>query len=252
MRGPVRAELIAVILAVSIGPVAAWAPGTRIRMVEDAVRLMPASLRIAFERQRETLLRGALAPMTDEDGPAHRPPWAGGSLDLTLAHEAEALEQALARPDSFAALARRFGLLAHYVADAGFPPTAGGDGDAARYAHFAGFCDSRRERFPIVFYGHDDPALGRGDWRAFALRVLGDGRRDDAELARAYAAAGDLPDPAAFDDRSVPFAVGSLAYSRTITDIVRAWLSAWERAGGDLGRTPYLESEGSVSEPRRP
>ena len=37
----------------------------------------------------------------------------------------------------------------------------------------------------------------------------------------------------------LPFAVGSLAYSRGITNIVRVWLSVWQRAGGDMGRIPY-------------
>jgi hypothetical protein len=66
-------------------------------------------------------------------------------------------------------------------------------------------------------------------------------RDEDRELARAYSLAGDPPSPAAFDDRSIPFAVGSLAYSHTVTDIVRAWLAAWRLGGGDVGRTPYLE-----------
>ena len=39
---------------------------------------------------------------------------------------------------------------------------------------------------------------------------------------------------------SVPFAVGSLSYSHSVNDIVRAWLITWNAAGGDMGRTPYL------------
>ena len=42
-----------------------------------------------------------------------------------------------------------------------------------------------------------------------------------------------------FDDRSVPFAIGSLSYSRSINDVVRVWLTVWENAGGDMGYTPY-------------
>jgi hypothetical protein len=92
----------------------------------------------------------------------------------------------------------------------------------------------------VVFYGHDSAELASGDFRAYALSVMKRARGEDRQLARAYAAAGDPPNPAAFDDRSVPFAVGSLSYSRTFTDIVRVWLAAWEHASGDMGRTPYL------------
>ena len=54
--------------------------------------------------------------------------------------------------------------------------------------------------------------------------------------------------PSAFDDRSVPFAIGSLSYSRTVTYIVRAWLAAWDGAHGDLGRTPYMRPSDTDSD----
>lgn len=238
MRRVGRAGLIAASLALPIGAAFAWAPQTRVKMIDEAVRLMPASLRIALEAHREPLLRGMLEPLLDEDAPRHRPPWAGGSLDAAVAEEAAALEQVLGRPGPFNDLARQFGVLAHYVADAGFPPGAGAVDDE-RYRHFGEFCESRRERFPLVFYGHDDERLARGAFGEFALHVLGRAREDDVLLAAAYAAAGNPPAPAAFDDRSIPFAIGSLAYSRSINDIVKTWLAAWEHAAGDLGRTPY-------------
>jgi hypothetical protein len=64
-------------------------------------------------------------------------------------------------------------------------------------------------------------------------------RTEDANLARAYAEAPSWTDAASFDDRSVPFAVASLSYSRTVTDIVQAWFAAWRDCHGDLAGTPY-------------
>ena len=222
-------------------PAAAWAPETRIRMVDEAVRFMPGSLRRALESNREPLLRGMLEPMKQEDGPEHRPPWAEGSLNLSLERAAQDLLATLAEQTPFDEIAAHFGTVAHYVLDAGFPPgMSDGDG-AARFTHFAEFCESRRERFPLVFYGHDDPALENHDYRAFGVSVMTRAMIEDRELSRAYVAAGDPPDPSAFDDRSVPFAVGSLCYSRNVTDIVRIWLAVWNQAGGDMGRTPYSE-----------
>ena len=72
---------------------------------------------------------------------------------------------------------------------------------------------------------------------------MAEARAEDTELARAYAAAGNPPAAAAFDDRSVPFAVASLSYSRTVTRVVRVWIRAWRDASGDVSRTPYLETE---------
>ena len=244
-----KGALVTALGALAVAPAAAWAPETRVAMIDDAVRLMPASLRLALEHHREALLGGMLTPALREDASEHRPPWAEGTLDTSLEHEAQALLELLSHESPFTAIAREFGGLAHYVADTSFPPGATRGDGARRYAHFSAFCESRRPRFPLVFYGHADAQLARSDWAGFARANLESASRDDAQLSRAYAAAGDPPDPAAFDDRSVPFAVGSLSYSQSVTRIVRVWLALWERAGGDVGRTPYLGAQPAAAGP---
>ncbi len=239
MNGPLQRLAVPLALALGLSPVLAWAPETRVRMIDEAVRFMPAALRSALESHRRDVLRGMLTPLAREDAPEHRPPWSAGGLDDTLEREAHGLLEILAQPTPFREIARHFGSLAHYVADVGFPPGASRGDGASRYGHFASFCEDRRERFALVFYGHDDEALAADDYRAFALQELQRADRDDRQLGRAYAAAGDPPDPAAFDDRSLPFAVGSLSYSHSITNIVRIWLHIWNRSDGDMGQTPY-------------
>jgi hypothetical protein len=229
-------------------PSPAWAPETRVRMTDEAVRFMPATLRLALETHREALLRGMLEPQIREDEPEHRPSWCGGTLERQIDIEARALANMLKTPRPFSEIARAFGSLAHYVLDAGFPPGAGNPSDPKRYAHFAEFCEDRRAKFPLVFYGHQEPALKPDEFLGFAGEIAGRAREEDRELARAYAAAGDPPSPSAFDDRSVPFAIGSLCYSRSVTDLVRTWLSVWEHAGGDMGRTPYKQPNSDPSQ----
>ena len=219
--------VLAAILTLHVSPAAAWEPETRVRMVDEAVRLMPASLRKALESHRQYLLRGMLAPMVAEDGAPHQPPWVQRVIRWTSA--------------ALKLCKWACGAYVYCLSDA-FIDTGGFD---ERYYQFSLFCEDRRERFPLVFYGHADDALAGGDWRRFALRELERSKRDDVELARAYAAAGNPPNPAAFSDRSVPFAVGSLAYSRSITNIVRVWLNIWQRANGDMGRTPYWQPSDS-------
>lgn len=222
-------------------PSRAWVPETRRAIALDALKLMPASLRTVLERNREPLLRGMLEPMTSESGPSHRPASEGGTLESEIRDAAEAVAAAVDARAPFSEVAKRFGLLAHRVSDAAFPPNAAGRAGAGHYAHFRSFAESRREKFPLVFYGHDDPALERGDFDAFAAGVVAEARREDANLARAYAAAGSPPQPSAFDDRSIPFAIASLSYSRAVTYVTRAWIAAWSKAHGDLGYTPYLK-----------
>jgi len=230
---------MAALLVASVSPARAWTAATRVAMVEDAVKLMPPTLRKVLEKRRNDLLRGMLEPMTLEDSPLHRPPWDGGALPNTVKAAAKDLVSGAETRVSFHDLARRFGVLAHFVADAGFPPAASGADGASRYAHFAGLCETRRPRFPLVFYGHRDDALSLDDFEAFTMQILGRARAEDANLARAYGQARGFDDAAAFDDRSVPFAIASLSYSRSVTDIVQAWLAAWQACHGDLGGTPY-------------
>ncbi len=127
------------------------------------------------------------------------------------------------------------------MADAGFPPLAAGEDGAGHYTHFARFVEQRMERFPLVFYGHGNFPEESLDRAGYIRQVLARSTGNDLKIAAVYARAGDPPAAAFFDDRSVPFAVGSLSYSRTVNDIVRIWLDAWNRAHGDLGRTPYLK-----------
>ena len=186
-------------------------------------------------------MRGALTPLTQENDADHRPPWNEGSLDARFLREVKTLLSMLKKPTAFKPIAEQFGVVAHFVADAGFPPgMAQADGDS-HYRHFVEFCESRREKFPLVFYGHEEPDLDRHDYDAWILATMRRSMHEDRALAAAYAAAGDPPRASAFDDRSIPFALGSLSYSHTVTDIVRVWIAIWTEAGGDTGRTPYKQ-----------
>ncbi len=45
----------------------------------------------------------------------------------------------------------------------------------------------------------------------------------------------------ALDERSIPFGIASLSYSRAVSDIVLVWHSLWASVDGDLSGTPYLD-----------
>jgi len=238
---PLRRRWLAVILLIyTVSQAYAWAPQTRVRMTDEAVRFMPPSLRLALESHRTELLRGMLNPMQTEDAAEHRAT-ANGTLDASVAAEAAKLSEMLQEQTPFSRIAEQFGTLAHYVLDTGFPPGVSDDGED-RYRHFAEFCEDRRERFPLVFYGHDNEALAKQDYRGYALAVIERSRQSDRQLAYAYEQHAEHAHASAFDDRSIPFAVGSLSYSRSVNDVVRVWLTVWENARGDMGRTPYRDA----------
>lgn len=240
---------VLILLVYGVTQLHAWAPETRVRMTDEAIRFMPPSLRLALEKHRTELLRGVLDPMKNEDGITHRAT-AGGTLDESVEIEAAKLLTMLREKTPFARIAEQFGTLAHYVLDSGFPPGVSDGGDE-RYHHFSRFCEDRRERFPLVFYGHEDKRLAEQDYRGYAREVIERSRESDRQLAFAYERFAAHGHASAFDDRSVPFAVGSLSYSHSVNDVVRVWLTVWENAPGDMGRTPYRNTS-DENEPGRP
>jgi hypothetical protein len=231
--------VIVFVLLASVAPARSWTASTRIVMIDDAIKLMPPSLRKVLERRRSDVVRGMLEPLTQEDTLPHRPPWEHGTLEPTVDAAVRDLVSGVETRVSFHDVARRFGVLAHFVADAGFPPGAAGPPGASHYAHFAAFCEGRRARFPLVYYGSAQDAMSITDFQAFTLGILERARAEDSTLGRAYAQAGGAVDGPAFDDRSVPFAIASLSYSHSVTDIAQAWLAAWRECHGDFGGTPY-------------
>ena len=68
-------------------------------------------------------------------------------------------------------------------------------------------------------------------------RVLGPGDLDD--VVGSFRLFDETGDPSYLDERSVPFGVASLAFSRTVTDTARVWLQSWRQAHGDLTGLPY-------------
>jgi hypothetical protein len=80
LPGALALALALVLVAIAAAPCAeAFPPETRLRIVDEAIRLMPASLRLALENHREEVRRGALEPLAEEDGPEHRPPRDAGA-----------------------------------------------------------------------------------------------------------------------------------------------------------------------------
>ena len=163
-------------------------PGSR--MVDDAMRLMPPSLRLVLERHRAGRGARRSSPSRTRTTAAHLAPDNAGTLDRSVASAADDLVRSIEGAQPFRQIAHRFGLLAHFVAGRRVPAwRRRARRSASRYAHFARFCESRRARFPLVFYGHDDPDLAHGDFEAFARAVSSRGRAARTKRSpRAYAA----------------------------------------------------------------
>jgi len=242
-RGRVLSVVTPLLLLAGIGGAQCWTGGARTRILRDAVRLMPLSLRTVMEANERELLAGMIEPMAAEDQPEHWQHPAGdyGSAAAQAQREATRLIGAVDEHEPLRAVVRRFGTLAHWVEDVNNPlHTADRDGALSLYyADYQRFLEQQLDRFPLAFHGYRSARLASDGPRAYLLESAERSRQYAAAVRRGYGADGRRLSAQAFDERSLPFGVGSLSFSHAVNDIVRVWLWAWEASHGDVSGTPY-------------
>jgi hypothetical protein len=235
--------LATLLLWVPAGPAFAWTDPSRVQIADEALRLLPSSLRELLGDRRSALVAALVAPGSTEDRPEHwqHPEGAYGTAALRAESEARALIAAVDAHEPIAAIVARFGRLAHWVADVNDPlHAADRDPRLARYyVDYQEYLESQIPRFRLVFLGYRSEVLSRSGPRAFLLLSAGRSREYARAVRRAYSPEGVRVSPQAFDERSLAFGVGSLAYSNAVNDVVRVWLWAWEACHGDTAGTPF-------------
>ncbi|MGH9870176.1 MAG: hypothetical protein ACREAA_18695 [Candidatus Polarisedimenticolia bacterium] len=252
-----RALPIAVVLLLGAGPpaadsVLAWTKGTDERVVREALRLMPESMRSVLTPHLDELVAGTREAAAEEPSSVHAqnpqqtPPSSGSRLEDLVPKAVAAIDQ----HKPFAEVARLLGRIAHYAGDLNNPlQVAADDPDESRYAaQYSVYVEQNLKKYPLVFYGWEDQSLdpsrtAREGLRAFAEATASRARASYAPIRAAYATDGPkskVPLARRFDERSLPFGVGSLSWSRTVTDTARLWRHVWKHAHGDMAGTPYV------------
>jgi hypothetical protein len=225
-------------------PACGWPDRIQRQALSQATRLMPDSLRRILRRHRRAVNAGARQARRTAEA-------AGGAHAQGLAQQdgaarrlAESMARVTALIDAHASMkeiAREMGIASHFVADLSNPfRTAPRDEAASSYAgRFADYMDENLPRLRIVFEGYTDPLLEAGEYIAFGHHLADRSRSYLDELVGSFRRFDDTGDPLWVDERSVPFGVASLSFSRTVTDTARVWLQSWRRAHGDLTGLPY-------------
>src|SRR5262245_8010768 len=190
-------------------PAAAWSDATRERMSQDVSRLLPTALAKQVTRNQKSWLEGW------RDAPA------AGTDGTALETRVEAARASLKKGEGGKAFVRRIGSGCRVVADANDP--LGGAAAAQMHAQgrakdFDRYAQSVRGRAPVVFAGWADGSALLANLPAFGTRVRDRASADLDPLKRAYDADGRPDASKRFDDRSVPFAIASLSWSRAVSD----------------------------------
>ncbi len=248
VRPPWRIHRVLTLWLILIGcaglsPAFGWTDHSRANLLRQATRLMPESLRQVMQAYQKELLAGMLSPGSSEDQPEHwqHPRGDYGSAARQAEEEARALVAAVDRRESLSQVSRRFGVLAHWVADVNDPlHTADLDPNLKNYYRdYQSYVQESMPQFRLVFLGYRSDTLTQHGPGLYLLSSS-ERSRDYAEsIRRSYHPDGTRISREAFDVRSLDFGVGSLSYSNAVNDIMRVWLWAWESCHGDITNTPY-------------
>ena len=230
-------------------PDCGWTAAAEEQALLQATAMMPDGLRRILQRNRRSLRDGmrdaraaaARTPLDHRQGPA--------ALEGTAARLAAStgrITDLLDRRAPMRQVARELGAAAHWVADLSNPfrGVPAGAAEDVYGPRFAIYIEEKLPRLRVVFEGYSDPLLEAGDVEAFGRHLADQSRSYLDDLLGAYRRF-DNGERAAFDERSVPFGVAALTYSRTVTDTARIWLAAWRAAHGDLAGLPYPLHDGA-------
>jgi hypothetical protein len=226
------------ILVLGVSPRAfAWSDATRLRMVKDALKVTPPALDAVLDHYRRELERGMLDPSKHEGEEVHYQNDDGGGLAAAAAarksQEAVALLSEKGRLKRFAF---EMGTLAHLASDVSFPLNAS-DADPREPLYreaYRAYLETVLDKIPFVLDETPAPALDRGDVEGYLRERAKRAGRGYASIGPAFKDDGTPRSPDALDERSVPFGLGSLAYSQAVNDIARLWAVVWQKGGGDM------------------
>ncbi len=229
-------------VGVGLAPSAAhaWTEKTQKLIAEHAMSIAPPDLRRQIDRNLAAYRDGAEAPggISRTCGQESRPE---AELEQRVQAETQRAIEAIRAHRPFRDIVYRLGVLSHYVADVNNPLCAA-DTDPREGQYFNDYLryvERAQERYSLVFYGEGRELSGAEGVTPLLDRTLARGRRLYPTIGREYRRVGGPPGTEKFDDRSVAFAVGSLALSHAVSDVGAVLRYVWlEAGGGDTRQLP--------------
>ncbi|MEE8367068.1 MAG: hypothetical protein V3S30_02005, partial [Thermoanaerobaculia bacterium] len=106
------------------------------------------------------------------------------------------------------------------------------DQEPRYYADFLTYLETAYPRFSVVFYPMPDELRTSTDLPKMVADTLHRGRSMYPMIGREYQRIGGFNGTRLFDDRSTAFGIGSVAFSRAVSDIATVLRYVWIRSGG--------------------
>lgn len=236
---PIRLGLLLTVIVTTI-PSYGWTPATERAIADAALLLGPPHLSHLISIHEGSFEEGL------RDAAVHEQQ----ALEVHLGSDRTALEQLLRREIDQAVMIMKnrepiehfvyqLGVIAHLTGDLNHPIHVGADAMLdTRRTDFEQYLERRRPRFPTVFYGIErdrplDRVIRRSQARSRSFSPL---------LRNEYFGKGAERWSRQFDDRSTAFAVASLSWSHSVTDLTNIYYELWRRSGGDVRKAARLRS----------
>lgn len=178
--------------------------------------------------------RGCQAPYAGSGGAHFKNGDGNGDLDQRIEAEIQRAIDSIRVHRPFRDIVYQLGVVSHYLADANNPLNTD-ERDPREPLYFSDFLDyvaGAQDRFAVVFYGEGRKLESKASVAPLVQRTLDRGRGLYPSIAREYRRVAGPPGRDKFDDKSVAFAIGSLALSNAVSDVGAALRYIWLEGGG--------------------
>jgi len=247
-------SLALALVACALAPRAdAWPADLSQRIARDALKLAPRSLVELFLENEAEIFADARSTKMPALDLVYRDLAKGGlgedtreALNREFAERAKALQG-----KDFRGAVIALGATYRLAVDLADPAVGSGLGTDARgraiRREFYSFVTTNVEKIPVVVVRPESMRLPLQGLPGFLDEVATRTPPQTLMLREEAQEAGRVLRAAEIDFRSPVFAVGSTAYSRSVSAVAATWIAIWRSAGGDMGR----QKPARILQPRR-
>ena len=211
-----------------------WTPNIYHSICLNATKLMPASLRGIMHIHKQEMLRGTQQSSLEPS-----------KITQRIEKEANHIISMIKEQRKFSQICQHFGHLCLLASDLNNPLYIS-ENDPAEHLYrdnFLHLTNLNLHYFVLTFDGYKHSLLDQNKLKEYINNTRAQSEELYPYFHQFMLINGYPLEASAFDERSIPFALASLCYCRSIETTANLWLYCWKRANGDLSETPFLSDK---------
>jgi len=211
-----------------------WSPPTYRAICLDALKLMPPSLRNIFQIHQQKLLQGLQLKPPQSDQMSH-----------LITRQVNRIVSMINRKEKFAIICFQFGHLCRLASDINNPLFIASQDPEENlyYNNFIILTERNLQNFVLTFDGYESNLLQKNRLNQFIKITLAQTEELYPYFRQFMLLNGHPLEVSTLTPRSIPFALSSLCYCRSVGTTANLWLHSWKRANGDLTETPFYSNK---------